>query len=64
MEKIQNYEKIIKRNKWKYTKSIGMPAYIGWPRGGGVPQGSEWHYKNFLAYSAAEGGGRPRNFLC
>ena len=33
--KIINFEKIIRLNKWKYTKCNKLPAYIGWPRGGG-----------------------------
>ena len=32
----RKFEKIIKTNKWKYTKSIRLTAYIGWPRGGPV----------------------------
>ena len=33
-----------------------MPAYIGWPRGG-VPRGSEWHYKKFFSIVSPRGGG-------
>ena len=38
-----------------------MPAYIGWPRGG-VPRGSEWHYKKIFLIVWPRGGGRTLLF--
>ena len=42
-----------------YTKCIRMPAYIGWPRGDGLPRGSEWHYKKFFPIVCPSGGADP-----